>query len=75
MICDNKNQVHDNKIINEEKDGIRVICTICKKVYTMRIDINGRMNTRLYSKVYKRDIVQPGSNLYYKVYPEKMSLV
>lgn len=75
MVCDNKNQVHDNKMICEEKDGIRVICTICKKINIMRIDENGRMNTRLYGKVFKRDTVQPGSNLYYKVYPDKMSLV
>lgn len=75
MVCDNINNCHDNKTIVEFTDGIRVICTICKKVSIVRFDINGRTNNRFYSKLFKRDVVQPGSNLYYKVHPEQMSLV
>lgn len=75
MICDNINNCHDNVEIAQNNDGVRFICKQCKLVSTFRIDENGRMNTRQYGKVFKRDTVQPGSNLYYKVYPEKMSLV
>jgi hypothetical protein len=72
--CDNINSVHKNQIINETKDGIRVICEHCKKINVLRMDTNGRFNNRQYAKVYKRDTVQEGSNLYYKINQDKMSL-
>lgn len=75
MICDNKNSVHDNVIINETDDGIRCICKICKKINVLRREKNGRFNNRQYSKVFKRDILQPGENLYYRVHKDKMSIV
>jgi hypothetical protein len=75
MTCDNKNQVHDNLVINETKDGIRVYCKLCKEVNVLRMDLNGRFNNREYQRVMKRDTLQPGSNLYYKVYPNKMSVI
>ena len=74
MICDNINNVHDNLVINEEVDGIRVICKHCKKINVLRIGNDGRFNNRQYSKVFKADVVQPGSNLYYKLNQYKMSL-
>ena len=75
MICDNINSVHDNQIINEEHDGIRARCKICGKINIIRIGFDGRMNNRQYSKIFKRDVVQPGSNLYYRINQNKMSII
>lgn len=72
--CDNINSCHENIITNETPDGIRVICTQCKQVNVLRMDKEGRFNNRAYSKIFKRDLLQPGENLYYKIYPHKMSI-
>jgi hypothetical protein len=74
MICDNINSVHNNLLINEQKDGMRFVCKTCRKINIIRLDANGRCDNRLYAKVFKADTVQPGSNLYYKLHPEQMSL-
>lgn len=73
-MCDNKNSVHNNEIINETPDGIRVRCKECKEINVLRMDKDGRMNNRKYSKVFKRDLLQPGENLYYKIHSDKMSI-
>ena len=75
MFCDNINNVHDNITINEETDGIRVCCKNCKKINVLRIDPDGRMDNRSYADVFKKDCVQAGSNLYYKVYPQQISII
>ncbi len=75
MACDNKNEVHNNEVINETPDGIRVFCKICKQVNVLRMDKDGRFNNREYSKVMKRDILQPPSNLYYKANSQVMSVI
>ena len=73
-MCDNINSVHDNITIRETKDGIRVYCKRCKSINIIRLDLNGRTNNREYSKIFKRDLLQPGENLYYKEHPEVMSI-
>ena len=73
--CDNINQSHDNIVITETDDGLRVICKICKKVNILRKDRDSRFNNRQYIKVFKRDTAQPGSNLYYRANQDKMSVV
>lgn len=73
-MCDNLNHCHDNVVINETKDGIRVFCKNCKEINIIRMDETGRSDNRLYSKVFKKDILQPSENLYYK-YNNKMSIV
>lgn len=75
MICDNINHCHDNIQITETDDGLRVICKVCKQINILRKDRYSRFNNRQYSKVFKRDILQPGTNLYYKVNGDKMSVV
>lgn len=75
MICDNINSVHDNKIINEEKDGLRFICKKCKQINIIRMDQDGRMDNKNYQRIFKKDTLQPGTNLYYKEYPEQMSVI
>lgn len=74
MICDNINNCHDNIVINEEHSGIRVRCKLCGEINVLRKDIDGRFNNREYAKIFKRDIVQVGTNLYYKIHPDKMSI-
>lgn len=75
MFCDNINNVHDNKIINEEPDGVRYICKQCKQINVFRIGQDGRMDNRKYAEVFKMDTAQPGSNIYYKLHPEQMSII
>lgn len=74
-MCDNINESHDNIVINETPDGIRTFCKICKEINTVRFDKEGRYNNKEYSKIFKRDLLQPGENLYYKYNPDKMSIV
>lgn len=74
-MCDNINQCHDNITIGETSDGIRTYCKLCGKINEIRFDTNGRCDNREYSEIFKRDTVQPGSNLYYKIHPELMSIV
>jgi len=74
-MCDNIQEAHDNIVINETPDGIRTYCKICGKVNVIRKDpFSGRMDNIEYSKVFKRDLLQPSENLYYKYLPELMSL-
>ncbi len=75
MICDNINDCHDNIVINETEDGIRTRCRKCGQINVLRCEKNGRFNNKEYSKVFYSDIVQPGSNLYYKLHPELMLIV
>jgi len=73
--CDNINSVHDITVINETPDGIRTRCKICGQIDVLRCDKDGRFNNKQYSKIFKRDILQPSDNLYYKIFPEKMSII
>ena len=75
MLCDNINNVHDNLIINQTEDGLRVICKHCKQINVLRMERNGRFNNRQYSEIFKRDILQRGSNLYYKIHDKEMSVI
>jgi len=75
VVCNNTDSVHDNEVINETPDGIRVYCKRCKQINVLRMDLNGRMNNKEYAKIFKKDILQPGENLYYKENPTAMSVV
>ena len=73
--CDNISDVHDPRLISETGDGVRYICDKCKEQFVLRIGEDGRMENREYTKVFKKDLLQPHDNLYFKLYPEKMSLL
>lgn len=73
--CDNISNVHDNVMIIHEQDGVRYICKICNQQNVLRIGADGRMENRNYARVFKRDLLQPHDNLYFKVYPNKMSVL
>ena len=72
--CDNLNCCHDCQTTNEEDDGLRLICKQCKHIYILRCDKDGRFNNREYQKIYRKDTLQPNTNLYYK-YHGKMSII
>jgi len=74
-MCDNCNEAHDNITVNETPDGIRTYCKICGEINIIRFDSNGRCDNREYSKIMKRDLLQPSENLYYKYHSEKMSII
>lgn len=74
-MCDNINDSHDNQTINETPDGIRVICKICKEINIIRFDSNGRCDNREYSRIFKRDVLQPSENLYCKYHSQVMSII
>jgi hypothetical protein len=75
-MCDNIQEAHDNIVINETSDAIRTYCKICGEVNVLRKDkLSGRMDNIEYSRIFKRDVLQPSENLYYKYHPELMSLI
>ena len=75
MKCDNKSNVHDARVIYDNNDAMVAVCIQCKELGVFRKDCDGRMNNREYTKFFKREILQPTTNLYYKVYPQLMSVL
>lgn len=71
MACDNLSNVHDPEIVAEDNCAVRVVCKICKHQITIRKDpFTGAPEKRKWAEVFKRDTLQPNSNLFYKVYPQ-----
>lgn len=60
---DNKNSCHLMKDLINEKEHLLSYCVNCKRRYYVR-----PADKKTYNKVYKRDALQPSSNLYYKYY-------
>lgn len=67
---DNKNSVHKFRSLVDEASIIVAYCERCKQ----RVSVNPK-DRRKYMKLFKRDVLQPGTNLYYKEYPHKMSVL
>ena len=70
MNCNNVSRAHNPKIISEDANAMRVICSECKEMQVIRKDWRGVPENRQYSKFYKRDIMQGNDNLLYKYHPE-----
>lgn len=69
---DNKQSVHKMKYLQEDERIIIAYCERCKfRTYIRKYD--GRTDPK-YSSIFKRDTLQPGTNLYYKEYG-KMQIV
>lgn len=68
MECDDFSECHDMKTMGEDDNALRVFCRICKHMYVIRKDHNANPEKRTYAKLFKRDIIQPSQNLYYKYY-------
>jgi hypothetical protein len=75
MTCNNRTSVHENQIVNETKDGLKVFCHKCKQINYIKLDCNGRYDNKLYAKVFKGDCLQPSENLYYKDRANLMSTI
>lgn len=76
MTCgDNIHSVHKMITLEETEAAIVAYCDYCKRRYCVRKDDRGRPEQPLYSKIFKRDTLQPHENLYYKEYPGKMNVV
>lgn len=67
--CNNISNAHDPVSIGEDSNANRVICKECKEQYVLHKDWRGTVENRQYSKIFKRDIIQPRENLFYKIYP------
>lgn len=73
MSCgDNKNSVHKMKYIHEDERIVVAFCERCKiRVYIRKYLDRPEPKYGIY---FKRDTLQPGTNLYYREYPEKMNV-
>lgn len=60
---------HNPITIGEDNDALRWLCKECKESGVIRKDWRGVHLNREYAKIYKREILQPNSNLFYKYYP------
>lgn len=67
--CDNYSSCHNPVTLSEDNFALRVFCKDCKHQYILRKDWRGVVENREYSKIFKRDILQPRENLFYKIYP------
>jgi len=73
MECDNKSNAHNMINVSDGDTAMRVICTECKHQYVIRKDrIKGTPEFRQYVKLFKRDVLQGGDNLFYKYHPEHL---
>lgn len=70
LSCDNISEAHDNIIIAEDANAMRVICRICKEQNVIRKDWRGSPEKRQYAEIFKRDILQGNDNLLYKYRPD-----
>ena len=64
MCGDNVNNVHKMKTIVDDERIIEAFCERCKNRYYIR-KYDGRTDPK-YNKIFRRDTLQPGTNLYYK---------
>lgn len=56
--------------ISDGDTAMRVLCMECKHQYVIRKDIiKGVPERRQYARLFKRDVLQGGDNLFYKYHP------
>lgn len=70
--CNNQSSCHKPIVIKEDESAMRVLCTECKNQYVIRKDWRGVVDNIQYSKIFKREILQPNSNLFYRYYPQHL---
>lgn len=63
---------HKPITIGEDNNALRWLCTECKESGIIRKDWRGVPLNREYSKVYRREILQPNTNLFYKYYSQHL---
>lgn len=70
--CDNIIACHNPITIGEDNNALRWHCKNCKQTGIIRKDWRGVNFNREYSKIYKKEILQPHEPLFYKYYPHYM---
>lgn len=71
--CNNKSACHNPVITSEDNNAMRVVCTQCHHQYVIRKrPVENVPENRQYSKIFKRDVLQGGDNLFYKYHPEHL---
>lgn len=69
MCGDNITSVHLIRVLESAPDCTHCYCERCKQEFRIREGDKAQ-----WREVFKRDTLQPGSNLYYKEYPHKMNV-
>lgn len=75
MHCNNISQCHDVQVIYDSNEAMVAVCKICWEQRVFRKDPDGRMDNIAYAAFFKKELLQPWTNLYYKYHPDKMSVV
>lgn len=65
--------IHNPKTLLSTKEIEVAYCKECKVRGYFRKGFDGRDDPN-YQKFFRRDTLQPTQNLYYKIYPHKMSV-
>lgn len=73
MCGDNINSVHKMITLKDDERIIEAYCERCKNRYYVRKH-QGRTDPA-YNKIFKRDVLQRSSNLYYKEYPQNLNVI
>lgn len=73
MCGDNINFCHKMKTLEDSPDVLVAYCVRCKFRTHIRKDRGGRPEPK-YNTIFRRDTLQPNSNLYYKEYPNRMKI-
>jgi hypothetical protein len=68
MCGDRVNSVHKMRTLDEYPDRIVVYCERCRKKYSVH------PKDPRYLKLFQRDTLQPGTNLYYREFPKSMKI-
>ena len=73
--CDNLIKCHNPIVEAETPFEMRVFCKDCKHTYYIRKNPNTEApDNKVYSKIFKKDILQGHDNLFYKYYPQYLKV-
>ncbi len=70
--CDNTSRCHTPITIEEDMNALRWACTTCKESSIIRKDWRGVPENREFSRVYRKEILQPNQNLFYYYYSQHL---
>lgn len=68
MCGDNVNSVHKMRSLDEYPDRAVVCCERCHQRFSVH------PKDPQYIKLFQRDVLQPGTNLYHKEFPQSMKI-
>lgn len=69
--CNNVSRCHNLIDIKQDENAMRVLCTNCNNQYVIhKHPVKGNPEMREYARLFKKDILQPRDNLFYKYYSQ-----